>query len=255
MKRNKVIAMISALSLTLSLLVGCGGSTETAVETTETTTEEVAVEETVEEVAVSDEVVTLTVLAQQSQNTAGHQAMFEKLEEINIVLDVQVVPDDQFLNLLQMKKASGELPDLVNYNVPNIYGILVPEDDLYDLSDTSWASELLAPDMVTYNDSIYAFPYTSGDGFPIMIYNKTVFDTYGLSIPTTADEFAVVCETLIENGVTPIAIAGEQWVPQIWMSCGYSRALGGTEATQAMCDAVFSGQAVFTDYPEMIATI
>ena len=40
-----------------------------------------------------------------------------------------------------------------------------------------------------------------------MYYNKAIFDKYGLEVPTTYDEYVQVCDTLKENGVTPVALA------------------------------------------------
>ena len=42
-----------------------------------------------------------------------------------------------------------------------------------------------------------------------MVYNKEYFETYGLSAPTTWDEFLAVCATLKENKVIPIAFGNE----------------------------------------------
>ncbi len=39
-------------------------------------------------------------------------------------------------------------------------------------------------------------------------YSKAIFDQYGLSVPTTFEEFEAVCATLKANGVTPISTAG-----------------------------------------------
>ena len=40
-----------------------------------------------------------------------------------------------------------------------------------------------------------------------VFYNREIFREYGLSVPRTWDEFLLICDTLLENGVTPL-VAG-----------------------------------------------
>jgi ABC-type glycerol-3-phosphate transport system substrate-binding protein len=48
-------------------------------------------------------------------------------------------------------------------------------------------------------------------------YNQAIFDQYNLEPPKTWDEFLVVCDTLLENGITPIALAGDNpWMATLW---------------------------------------
>ena len=54
---------------------------------------------------------TITMLVQQSRNFDGLQEMIKKLEEEeNIVIDVQVVPDDESLNMIKMKTKFRRVP-------------------------------------------------------------------------------------------------------------------------------------------------
>ncbi|MDQ2086059.1 extracellular solute-binding protein [Herbivorax sp. ANBcel31] len=63
----------------------------------------------------------------------------------------------------------------------------------------------------TYDGELYGITYTT----PIsaLFYNKVIFEENGVEPPTTFDELIEVCETLIDNGVTPIGIsAADTWV-------------------------------------------
>ena len=41
-----------------------------------------------------------------------------------------------------------------------------------------------------------------------MYYRTDFFEQCNLEVPTTFEEFEQVCDTLVENGITPIATAG-----------------------------------------------
>lgn len=182
--------------------------------------------------------------------------MLSKVEaDHNFEIDVQVVPDDQHISLLQMKKASGELPDIMTCNVPHMYNIFDPETELYDFSGEDWVKRLALPEVVEYNGKIYSFPMKSTSGYQAVIYNKDFFEDNNLSIPQTPEEFENLCITIKGMGVTPILMASERWVPQIWATAGFARAMGSDEKSIDMTEKVFSGEKKFTDYPELIAVL
>lgn len=196
----------------------------------------------------------LTAMVMQSRNFDGLQEMIYKLEDQeNIVIDLQVVPDDQYENLIKIKLNSGEAPDIFDFNIPQAYGMIDAEEYCLDLSGEPWVDQLVNPGMSEYNGKTYAYTFLSTNGFQAMIYNKDVFAEYGLEVPTTVAEFDAVCETLKSNDVTPILLASDIWVPQIWMTSGYSRALGSQEAAQDFADKILANQAEFNDYPELAA--
>lgn len=60
------------------------------------------------------------------------------------------------------------------------------------------------------------------------IYNKDVFDKLGISVPTTWEEFLQVCETIKTkgDGVIPIFMPKDFWVPQILMTDNFAKSLG-----------------------------
>ena len=203
------------------------------------------------------EEVTVSALLQQSRNYPGLQKMVEKLkEEENITVDLQIVPDDQYNNLLQMKINSGEAPDMIDYNLPAIYGLIDPETYLADLSDEEWVGNLKNPDVVTHKDGkIYGFPFQESSGVSGILYNKQVFEENNLEIPANEAEFDAVCEALLEKGITPLLLPADNWVPQIWMSTGQGLAAGSVDSAKAIADSILTHEKEFTDYPEMVEAV
>jgi ABC-type glycerol-3-phosphate transport system substrate-binding protein len=54
-------------------------------------------------------------------------------------------------------------------------------------------------------------------GWTAMYYNKAIFDQYHLTPPQTWAEFLKVCDTLVENDITPIALPGDgPWASSLW---------------------------------------
>ena len=231
-----IAAVLSTALLGSALITGCGKSDEKETKTSEGGK--------------------ISALLIQSQNNDGLQRMFEKLEEEeNIKVDAQVIPDDQYLNILQMKQASGELPDIIQYNIPHLYNYLDPETELYDFSDEAWVDELLQPEVSQVDGKQYGFPLKANSGYQCFLYNKDFFEENNLSIPETTEEFDALCQQIKEMGVSPILLASDAWVPQIWMTNGYARALGSDEAAVEMTEAVLNGEKKFSDYPEMAEVI
>ncbi len=258
MKRRLFLKMAALCMAVVTVMTGCGSS-----ETGESSQGADAVQE--EGSAVSDagsqtqedgaegekkEAVTVTGMVQQSRNYEGLKAIVAKLEEEeNITIDLQVIPDDQFDNLLQMKANSEELPDLVFYQFPQLYSQVNPEENLLSLDGAAWLDRVLAPELSEYNGKNYGFVFEATNGFQAMVYNKTVFQENGIEVPKTTEEMYAAADKLKEAGVTPFILASDNWIPQIWMTSGFMRALGEEKQVKDMTNKVLSNQAKFSDYP------
>ncbi len=252
---KKVFTVVCIISLVGSL-AGCGKATKTTTDTEKTSSTEAksTVEDSSSE---TKKEVTVTALLQQSRNYPGLQKMIDKLKaDENIIVDLQIVPDDQYNNLLQMQINSGEAPDLIDYNLPAIYGLIDPETYLADLSDEAWVENLVNPSIVTHKDGkVYGFPFQASSGVSGIVYNKQVFEDNDIAIPTTEEEFNAVCDTLLAKGITPLLLPSDNWVPQIWMSIGEGLAAGSVEKAREIADALLTHKKEFTDYPELIKVV
>ena len=203
------------------------------------------------------EKVELTGMVQQSRWYSGLQNMVEKLnEEENISIEFEVTPDDQYDNLMKMRLNSHEAPDLVVYQFADLFAAVNPEEFFVPLDDEAWMSKVIAPELTEYNGKHYGYCLEASNGFQGLIYNKTVFEEQGISeLPKTLDEFYAICDQLKADGITPIAVPSDTWVPQIWMTSGMSRALGTEEVCEDFAEKILTNQAEFNDYPEMADVI
>ncbi len=173
--------------------------------------------------------VVITAMIQQSRYYSGLKAMIAKLaQEENIIVQCQIIPDDQYLEIMTMKLNSGESADIIDYNIPDIYDRLVPEKFCVDLSSESWVKQLKEPEAIKRAGKIYGFPLQSLQGVHGVIYNRSVFERLGLEEPKSWEEFIRLLEEihLKDPQITPLYMVKEPWVAQIWMSDGMSKALG-----------------------------
>jgi ABC-type glycerol-3-phosphate transport system substrate-binding protein len=139
---------------------------------------------------------------------------------------------------------SGEAPDILSHSSSELYPSVVAEGLAYQLdeafktvgygTDTAWGDTFVS--LPPYSDGHqYLVPesfYTSG-----VYYNQTIFEKYNLTPPKTWSEFLQVCQTLKENGVTPLAVNGAySFFPSwyfVWLS---SRIVGGDQFRAAAQD-------------------
>ena len=100
----------------------------------------------------ADDKVELTGMVQQSRWYSGLQNMVEKLEEDeNISIEFEVVPDDQYDNLMKMRLNSHEAPDLIAYQFADLYAAVDPEEFFVPLDDEEWMAKVKAPEITEYN--------------------------------------------------------------------------------------------------------
>ena len=104
----------------------------------------------------ADEKVELTGMVQQSRWYSGLQNMVEVLEEKeNISIEFEVIPDDQYDNLMKMRLNSHEAPDLIAYQFADLFAAVDPEEFFVELDEEPWMSKVKAPELTEYNGKHY----------------------------------------------------------------------------------------------------
>jgi raffinose/stachyose/melibiose transport system substrate-binding protein len=236
---KKKISTIFAFLMIFVLLAGCAAPTATpqAAEPTQaaeatmapeaTTAPEVVEPTEAPEATTAPEktAVTLTYLVSQGWAPDAEIALAEQFEqETGIKIDFQVIPSDQYFNVLKTKLNSGEGPDLfggqsgktdlvVNYDV---------EKNAVDLSDQPWVQteDPQVLEQSTVNGKVYGQTVWNTLGTTwVMNYNKDIFTELGLTVPTTFADLKSVCEKIKETGVTPIyEPMADGWHQVLWFA-------------------------------------
>ena len=112
-------------------------------------------------------------------------------------------------------------------------GWIEPINDVYDMTLESGKkiSESLterANEACTYQDNAICIPeYTSVKGF---VYNKTLFEKYGWSVPTNTNELSKLCKQILSdtnNTVAPIVYCGSAADGYLYFSNGWNYSYSG----------------------------
>lgn len=194
---------------------------------------------------------TLTYLASQGWVLDAERELAQKFQdETGIAIDFQIIPSDQYFNLLKTKLNSGEGPDIfmgqsgvtdlsINYNV---------EANAVDLSAEPWAERIdpLVAEQATVNGKLYGLTFwdTFGNSW-VMNYSKPIFEANGIEVPTTYEEFKSVCQTLLDNGIQPVyEPISDGWHHVLWfpeLGPQFERENAGLAETLNANEATFAG--------------
>lgn len=237
--KKRMLTIILALVLILSLLVSCGGDKEEDKKDEDTAAEEEADDgeddgdDGDDGEAADGEAIKISILTSQGSYRDVFVSMSEKMEELyGYDIEWQVLPDDQYYVLVKSKVATGEVPDIIEYNTPSNNIELNAHEKVVPLDDQPWVERLVNPDLLKDPDDgkIYAMPRDSGTFFGGIYYNKTVLEDLGVSTeqPKTIEELKERMNEIKEksNGeVTPVYFSNsptEAWTTQIYCTLGFA---------------------------------
>jgi raffinose/stachyose/melibiose transport system substrate-binding protein len=125
----------------------------------------------------------------------------EKVEKgIDVTYNLELPSDG---NLLKTRLASGDAPDIYSFHAAFDGPTFEKGGYLPDLSNEPFVGKLIDTirNVVTINGKVVGVPMESFSWS--YLYNKELFDKYGLKVPTTLSEMKQVVETLKSNNVTP----------------------------------------------------
>jgi raffinose/stachyose/melibiose transport system substrate-binding protein len=163
---------------------------------------------------------------------------------------------EQIQKTAPMVLNSGDAPDLMEYNKGNATaGLLSKQGLLTDLSaeatERGWDKKISSGVRTT---SQYDTNGVMGSGkwygipnyaeYTMVFYNKDLFKKYGIQEPTTFDELTAAMDTFVDEGVTPLANAGAEY-----MAGQYLYQLALSKADRAWVDSyqLYKGRTDFHD--------
>lgn len=233
-KVKKIAALSLSLVMAVSMLAGCGGSggsggsgeTKSEAAKTEAAKNDEEAKpaggETSGEAAASTGKVEFWNDKLLNTEQSELDKVFNSIESLSgIEVEAVTYPDTAaYQTAMQQSIRGEEAPGLFTWWSGPQLATLVENGLLEDLTDL-WPEYVTAngvsadiAESFTVDGKIYAVPYSII--YNTLIYNKNVFAEYNLEIPETFDEFLTVCQTLKDNGITPIALKNDSWAGFIW---------------------------------------
>lgn len=176
---------------------------------------------------------TISFMTSQAKFFDAYQTMADAIEEkYGCKVDFQVVPDDQYTSMTNLKFSTGEVPDVLEQNYPTQNANMNVYEYCEDLSNESWVERLVNPDMLKdpKDGKLYALPKESSSGYQVVYYNKALLEECGLTEvePQTYEEFLEILQTIKDNSdAAPFLQTNkDNWTTQIFMTGGIAVSLG-----------------------------
>jgi hypothetical protein len=243
---KKSFYAISALLIIAMLIAGCAGAPAAPTAVPQSPADPAAPAE-----VPAKQNITLTYMASQGWIKDAELELAKQFEEeTGIHVDYQIIPADQYFNVLRTKLNSGEATDIfggqsgktdlqVQYDV---------EQNAVDLTNEEWTTRMdpLSLDMVSLNGKVYGAEIWDivASNYFVMVYNKTIFEELGLSVPQSYADFKAACETILAAGKVPVfQPISDGWHHVLWfpmigprfeeVNPGLSDALNANNATFA----------------------
>lgn len=244
---RKILLLIVVLGLLCSTFTGCAGPQSPSGSNTGST-----------ETAPQKKSITISYMASQDWVQKAEQDVGAKFEsETGIKVDYQIVPADQYQNLLKTKLNAGECTDLFGNQSGkfDIVSLLDIEKNGVDLSNEEWAKRFdpLAAEQLSVNGKLYGMTLADVSAVWGICYNKNIFNDLGLKIPTTYNEFKDVCQKILDAGIIPIyECVSDGWHHVLWFP-----ELGGRyeELNPGLADKLNSNETTFEQNETMLEAL
>lgn len=249
---KRYLAVITTILMAISLFAGCSGGNQAAPEASTAPAGSTADSADTAPAESPKGSGTVSIIASKDWVKDNEYDLADKYEEeTGITVDYQIVPADQYPNLLMTKLNSGECADIF-MNQSGAFDLesqLQLSKNAVDLSGEEWVSrfEQAVKDQVSVDGKVYGITiWDQGDSYAF-IYNKKIFSDLGLSEPTSYEEFKKVCQAIKDSGVIPIyECVADGWhhvLPFTESADAYNR------ATSGMIDLLNDNQTKLVDQP------
>ena len=155
--------------------------------------------------------ITLTLMT----NGTGDHSFIDEIQKQypDIDFKVETYPEEQYYTILKTRLATGKGPDFLfiqpgyagSNGVKELAdaGYLLPvTEEFQNLEEGEITHHALISDQDVYGISL-AYMMLG------VVYNRSIFEDLGLSVPTCWEEFLLCCQNIKESGISPIAFAGQ----------------------------------------------
>jgi raffinose/stachyose/melibiose transport system substrate-binding protein len=167
-------------------------------------------------------------------------------QKFGVKINLVEAPADD-LNWVPTRWASGDRPDILEYNATALFWSLNPAANMIDLSNMPYVKRSgdIYKNAGSFNGKVYA-AITVGPGQFGMYYNRKVLADAGLGAPKTFADVENICTTLKQKapGVSAIYEAGGSQFPAQIQIIDY---LASVESQQGYSDQLLAKKAALDD--------
>ena len=120
-------------------------------------------------------------------------------------------------NLVKTRLSTGDMTDVFEYNTGSLFQALSPEKNIVPVTDEAWMGKVdpTFKDTVTVDGKAYGAPFSTFSA-GAMLYNRTVYDKLGLTVPKTWAEFTANNAKIKAAGIAPvIQTYQDTWTSQL----------------------------------------
>lgn len=239
MKRGLAILLTGIL--TLGLVAGCGKKEDSSTKASDSDSGE-------------KEVLSMMINGAESDvYVEGYRKIieeFNKTNESGVTIEPEFVSNSDYKTKITTMMASDAAPDIMftwelGYLENFVNGGKIANLQEYMDADPEWTNSFNKGtlEQETYDGDVYGIP--TAQCMAVMYYNKAIFDQYNLAVPTTYEEYRKVCDTLLENGVTPVALAAT--ADDAWLVSQYIQQLSDGLAGYDLFDGIKNGTRDWND--------
>lgn len=160
----------------------------------------------------------LTLMLPQTHYKDFFQELLKQfaLEYPEIKMEPQIIPDNQWTDVVKTKIAIRETPDLIRIDKGLLEDVGVKHFVEFDSAEPWY--DRVRPEQLTnkmVEGKLYGLPVSSSTSLGV-VYNRRVFEKYHLTVPKSFQQWVQVCQTLKANGIIPLyASDKDSWTSQI----------------------------------------
>ncbi|WMJ90573.1 extracellular solute-binding protein [Anaerocolumna sp. MB42-C2] len=219
-KKFSAVCLGFVMVISLAACGNAGGKDANEGQTgSKTDTEETQNSDTSKDGAKGEVQLTLWSIATESDsfNHAYTQAIADyEAAHPGVKIVHETFENESYKTKIKSAVAANELPDLFytwggGFSKSFVASGKVMPLDKYYTEDYKAQLPQAALSNATYDSVLYGSTYTT----PVsaLFYNKAMFDKYGLKAPATWEELVKVCQTFLDNGITPFGVSvKDTWV-------------------------------------------
>lgn len=237
---KRAIAILLTGVLTLGLLAGCGKeeSQDNGADKS------------------SGDVKVLTMMLNGADSDAyveGYRKIIDAFNadnEYGVTVEPEFVSNSDYKTKLTTMMASDSEPDIIftwelGYLENFVDGGKITNLQEYLDANSTWKGSFNSGtlEQETYDGSVYGIP--TAQCMAVMYYNKKIFKDNNLEVPTTYEEYRNVCDTLLKNGITPVALAST--ADDAWLVSQYIQQLSDGIAGYDLFDGLKNNTASWND--------